>query len=131
MFCPPPSPGCLSGRRDVTLGPEDHDQTFASELGYTHRFGDHRSYYATLEPQYGTGYPVAFEDGSQGRLLPHLTFDGSIGRDAKRGEKPALGFDFTFQNFTDDKYLLKIANGFNTTQWAEGFRADFRVTAPF
>ncbi len=115
---------------DVTLGPEDHDQTFSANLGYTKRLGAGHQYFATLEPLYGTGYPVEFETGS-GRLPPHLTFDASFGRDAARGAKPAIGFDADFQNFTNTRYLLKVNNGFNTTQWGEGFRADFRLTAPF
>jgi outer membrane receptor for ferrienterochelin and colicin len=131
LFCPNLDPGCLSGLSSNTLGPEDHDQTFASELGYTKRFGAGKAFFATLEPEYGTGYPVAFDDGSSGRLLPHLLFNGSFGRDAKRGDKPALGFDATFTNFTNDAYILKINNGFNTTQWGQGFKADLRITAPF
>ncbi len=115
---------------DVTLGPEDHDQAFSANLGYTKRLGAGRKYFATLEPLYGTGYPVQFQTGS-GRLPPHLTFDASFGRDASRGSKPAIGFNATFQNFTNTRYLLKVNNGFNTTQWGEGFRADFRLTAPF
>ena len=73
---------------------------------------------------------MQFQNGS-GRLPPHLTLDASAGRDAKRGPRPRLGFDATFTNFTNTKYLLKINNGFNTTQWGQGFRADLRVTAPF
>lgn len=73
---------------------------------------------------------MQFQNGS-GRLPPHLTFDASFGREATRGSKPALGFNATFQNFTNTKYLLKVNNGFNTTQWGQGFRADLRVTAPF
>ncbi len=115
---------------DVTLSPEDHDQTFSAELGYTKHFGAGRAFFATLEPQYGTGYPVQFENGS-GRLPPHLTFGASFGREATRGSKPALGFVADFQNFTNTRYLLKVNNGFNTTQWGEGFRADVRITAPF
>jgi outer membrane receptor protein involved in Fe transport len=133
LFCPVLTPSCnqANGITSDTLSPEDHDQTFASELGYTHRFGAARSYFATVEPEYGTGYPVAFDNGSTGRLPPHLVWDGSIGRTVQRGDKPALGFDATFTNFTNDRYLLKIENGFNTTQWGQGFRADLRVTAPF
>jgi outer membrane receptor protein involved in Fe transport len=130
LFCPPSDQGCLSGLGDVTLGPEDHDQTFAAEVGYTKRMGHDHAFFATLEPQYGTGYPVQFQSGN-GRLPPHLTFDASFGRDAKRGAKHALGFVATFTNFTNDRYLLKINNGFNTTQWGQGFRSDLRVTAPF
>ena len=115
---------------DVTLSPEDHDQTFAGVVGYTKRLGAGRKFFATIEPQYGTGYPIQFENGG-GRLPPHLTFDASFGRDATRGLSPGFGFNATFQNFTNTRYLLKVNNGFNTTQWGEGFRADFRVTAPF
>jgi outer membrane receptor protein involved in Fe transport len=133
LICPTLDPTCLSnnGVESLTLEPEDHDQTFASEFGFTKRLGTDRSYFATIEPQYGTGYPVAFLDGSQGRLPPHLTLDASFGRDPSRGEHRHLGFDATFTNFTDTKYLLKIQNGFNTTQWGPGFRSDVRITAPF
>ncbi|MBC5802264.1 MAG: TonB-dependent receptor [Candidatus Eremiobacteraeota bacterium] len=115
---------------DITLGPEDHDQTFSADLGYTKRFGADRQFFATIEPQYGTGYPIQFQNG-EGRLPPFLTFDASVGRDAARGSKPALGFTADFQNFANTHYLLKVNNGFNTTQWGEGFRADIRLTAPF
>jgi outer membrane receptor protein involved in Fe transport len=115
---------------DITLGPEDHDQTFSADLGYTKHFGAERQFFATIEPQYGTGFPVQFQNG-EGRLPPFLTFDASVGRDAVRRSKPALGFTADFQNFTNTRYLLKVNNGFNTTQYAEGFRADVRVTAPF
>ena len=115
---------------DVTLNPEDHDQTYAALLDYTKRFGADRSFFASLEPQYGTGYPIEFQNGP-GRLPPHLTFDASFGREVKRGSKPALGFTANFTNFTNTAYLIKVNNGFNTTQWGEGFRADLRITAPF
>jgi len=115
---------------DLALSPEDHDQTFSADIGYTKHFGAGRQFFATIEPQYGTGFPVQFENGN-GRLPPFLTFDASVGRDAVRGSKPALGFTADFQNFTNTRYLLKVNNGCNTTQWGEGFRADLRVTAPF
>ncbi|MBD5635688.1 MAG: TonB-dependent receptor, partial [Candidatus Eremiobacteraeota bacterium] len=55
---------------DVTLSPEDHDQTFDATLGYTKRLGADHTFFASVEPQYGTGYPVEFENGN-GRLPPH------------------------------------------------------------
>ena len=115
---------------DVTLNPEDHDQTFTALIAYTKRFGANHSFFASLEPQYGTGYPTQFQNGP-GRLPPHLTLDASIGRDAKRGERSGLGFTATFSNVANVKYLNKVNNGFNTTQYGEGFRADLRVTVPF
>ena len=127
-FLFPPSTG--TDVSDVTLQPEDHDQTFTAIVNYTKRLGTDHSYFASVEPEYGTGYPVQFENGN-GRLPPHLTWNASVGRDAGRGAKRHLGLDATFQNFTNTAYILKINNGFNTTQWGQGFRADFRVTAPF
>jgi outer membrane receptor protein involved in Fe transport len=128
LFCPPPvTPGCVSGVSDVTLNPEDHDQTFASTIDYTKRFGANHEYFASLEPQYGTGYPVQFQSGS-GRLPPHLTFDASIGREAKKG---SLGFVASWQNVTNYVYLLKANNGFNTTQYAAGSQFTLRLIAPF
>ncbi len=73
---------------------------------------------------------MQFQNGN-GRLPPHLIWNASLGREAARGAKPRLGFDATFENFTDTQYILKINNGFNTTQWGEGFRASIRLTAPF
>lgn len=127
-FLFPPSTG--TDVTDVTLQPEDHDQTFTAIVNYTKRLGTDRSFFASVEPEYGTGYPVEFENGN-GRLPPHLTWNASVGRDAGRGAKRHLGVDATFQNFTNTAYILKINNGFNTTQWGQGFRADFRVTQPF
>jgi len=112
---------------DVTLNPEDHDQTVAAKLDYTKRFGGDRSFFASFEPDYGTGYPVQFQNGP-GRLPPHLTFDASVGRDAKKG---SLGFVASWQNFTNRSYLLKVNNGFNTTQYGPGSQFTFRLTAPF
>jgi outer membrane receptor for ferrienterochelin and colicins len=124
LFPPSTAPG------DVTLNPEDHDQTFEAVVELTKRLGADHAFFVSLEPQYGTGYPVQFQNGP-GRLPPHLTFDASVGRDPVRGAHPKLGFTATFTNFTNDAYLIKVNNGFNTTQWGEGFRADLRVTAPF
>lgn len=131
LFCPPGSAaGCSASNADLTLQPEDHDQTFAALLDYSKRLGRDRAFFASLEPQYGTGYPIQFQNGP-GRLPPHLTFDASFGRDANRGTKPAIGFTANFTNFTNSRYLIKVNNGFNTTQWGEGFRTDLRITAPF
>lgn len=115
---------------DVTLSPEDHDQTFASTFDYTHRFGTKKAWFASVEPEYGTGYPVEFQNGN-GRLPPHLTLGASIGREAGTSSPKALGFVVNVQNLANVKYLIKVNNGFNTTQYGEGFRADVRVTAPF
>jgi len=132
LFAPPGSnPTTVASNLDVTLQPEDHDQTFSATIDYTKRLSTDRSYFASLEPQYGTGYPVAFQNG-EGRLMPHLTFDASFGRDALRDTNhPRYGFVADFTNFTNYPYLIKVNNGFNTTQWGAGFKAGLRLIAPF
>ncbi len=106
--------------------PEDHDQTLSINGAYTRRFGS-SGYYATLEPQFGTGYPVQFLDGTGGRLPPHVTFDIALGREPA-AHRLGLGLDIT--NLTNRKYLLKFNNGFNTSQWAAGTSLTFRIIAP-
>jgi outer membrane receptor protein involved in Fe transport len=108
---------------DTSLNPEDHDQTVAIKSAYTRRWGaDHRTY-ATLGSDYGTGYPVQFENGS-GRLLPHLTFDAAFGRAPAPGSP---GFAINALNLTGYRYLIKVNNGFNTTQWAAGAQITARL----
>ena len=114
------------------LSPEDHDQTVASTVSYTHRMGADRSWYGTLETEYGTGYPVAFQNvnGAQfsGRLPTHTTLDLSLGKDPVRH---GLGFNLDVSNLFNHQYIIKIANGFNTTQIANGRQFLFRITQPF
>lgn len=101
---------------DNSLNPEDHDQALAVKGAYTKRFGPNLRTYATLGAEYGTGYPVQFQNGT-GRLPTHLTFDAAFGRAPARG---SLGFNLSALNFTNHQYLVKVENGFNTTQWAPG-----------
>jgi outer membrane receptor protein involved in Fe transport len=110
---------------DTSLQPEDHDQAVAIKDGFTRHFGRDGAFYATIGSDYGTGYPVQFENGT-GRLLPHLTFDASIGRKAT---PHALGFSASVVNLSGYQYLIKVNNGFNTTQWSAGAQALLEVTA--
>jgi outer membrane receptor protein involved in Fe transport len=114
---------------DTSLQPEDHDQTYASNLEYTHYWGRVHDWFATFSPQYGSGYPVEFENGT-GRLPTHLTLDLSLGREAGKSGSHRLGFAITGQNVFNKQYLLKINNGFNTTQWAPGAQWLFKLIAP-
>jgi outer membrane receptor protein involved in Fe transport len=115
---------------DTGLQPEDHDQTYSINTAYTHRFGAKQIDFATLQPVYGSGYPVNFQNG-QGRLPTHLTFNASVGRDVGRGAHKSVGYSLDLINLTGRTYLLKVNNGFNTTQWAQGFNALVRLTVPF
>ena len=80
-----------------------------------------------LETQYGTGYPVAFQNG-EGRLPAHFGINAALGREAARGR---LGYELSVDNLLDHRYLIKVNNGFNTTQWNAPRRIVFRVTAPW
>lgn len=119
------SPAQLAAVNASGFQPEDHDQTLSMN-GATRRFGT-SGYYATIEPQFGTGYPVQFLDGMGGRLLPHLTFDMALGREPA-AHRLGVGLDVT--NLTNRKYLLKFNNGFNISQWAAGTAITFRLIAP-
>ena len=103
---------------DTSLQPEDHDQALAVNDAYTQHFGPHARWYATLGSEYGTGYPVAFQNGP-GRLTPHLTFDAVLGETPEPG---SVGFRISALNLSDYQYLIKVNNGFNTTQYAPGLQ---------
>ncbi len=131
---PPDVNGDLPLTSPAQLAPEDHDQTVAATGSYTHRFGKGQAWYGTLQSNYGTGYPVAFENANlslSGRLPTHLTFDASFGRTVPLGAKSGLGFNVDIDNLLNHQYIIKIANGFNTTQIASGRRVLLRLTAPF
>lgn len=115
---------------DNSWQPEDHDQTWEANGAYTHRFGDGHNWFATLQTEYGTGYPVDFESGIE-RLPAHLMFDLALGKEAGRNGAHSLGFDLDVQNLLNHQYIIKIANGFNTTQIAQGRTVLLRLTAPF
>ena len=119
------------------LSPEDHSQTVDSTAGYTHRFGQHRLWYGTLQANYGSGFPVQFEDANAnlvGTLPAHTTFDFSLGREltpGHQGEDQGLGVSLQVLNLLNHQYVIKVANGFNTTQIANGRSFLLRFTAPF
>jgi hypothetical protein len=110
--------------------PEDHDQTYEANGAFTHRFGESQRMFATLQSEYGTGYPVQFQNGA-GRLPAHLTFDLSLGKEVGRGGDGSLGYNLNIDNLLNHQFIFKVANGFNTTQIASGRQVLFRVTAPF
>jgi hypothetical protein len=112
---------------DLTLEPEDHDQTYSGDLFITRRFSPGHLAYATLETQYGTGYPVEFQNGD-GRLPAHFELNAALGREPA---KNALGYQLSLENILDHRYLIKVSNGFNTTQWNAPRRIVFRLIAPW
>jgi outer membrane receptor for ferrienterochelin and colicin len=114
---------------DTSLEPEDHDQALAVNVGYTRRFTADHSYYVNFSPQYGTGYPVEFQNGT-GRLPTHVILNGTLGREAAK-TKGRLGFQLSGENLLNHQYLIKVNNGFNTTQWFTGRRVMVRLTTAF
>ncbi|HEV2909696.1 MAG TPA: TonB-dependent receptor, partial [Candidatus Eremiobacteraceae bacterium] len=118
------SPTQLQGANG--FAPEDHDQTNTLNAGYTWRFTPDRSMYASLQTVYGSGFPVQFENGP-GRLPAHWQLNASYGRFASAGR---LGYQLQATNITNNRYLIKLNNGFNTTQYARGFQFTAQVTAP-
>lgn len=118
------SPAQLQGANG--FAPEDHDQTNTFNAGYTLRFSPDRSLYASLQSEYGSGFPVQFENGP-GRLPAHWQLNASYGRLASAGR---LGYQVQATNLTNNRYLIKLNNGFNTTQYARGLQFTAQITAP-
>jgi hypothetical protein len=114
---------------DLTLQPEDHDQRWSGNAFYTRHFGKELLTFATLQAEYGTGFPAAFENG-EGRLPAHWVLNASVGRSADRATK-RIGYVLSAENLLDHRYLIKVNNGFNTTQWNAPRRLVLRVTAPW
>ncbi len=135
---PPNANGALPLTSPAQLSVEDHDETVTSSAGYTHRFGGGpKLWFATLQANYGSGFPVQFQDANvnlNGRLPAHTTFDVALGRNVvagKPGEDQGLGVQLLWQNVLNHQYVIKVANGFNTTQIANGSNVLLKFTQPF
>jgi outer membrane receptor protein involved in Fe transport len=121
----------------ANVGVEDHDETVVSTAGYTAKFGAGRDWFATLQANYGSGFPVQFQNSNfllSGRLPAHTTLDLSAGRILLPGRgagSRGLGVTVDVRNLLDHQYVIKLANGFNTTQVAQGRTFVVRLTAPF
>lgn len=120
------------------LSLEDHSQTVDATAAYTHHFGGPlKLWYGTLQANYGSGFPVQFQDANlnlNGTLPAHTTFDLSLGREltpGRKGEDQGLGLSLQVLNLLNHQYPIKVANGFNTTQIANGTSILMRLSAPF
>ena len=120
------------------LSLEDHSQTVDATGAYTYRFGGGRKlWYTTLQANYGSGFPVQFQDANlnlSGTLPAHTTFDYSLGREltpGHQGEDQGLGLSLQVLNLLNHQYVIKIANGFNTTQISNSRSFLLRLSAPF
>ncbi len=120
------------------LALEDHSQTVDATAAYTHRFGGaSKLWYSTLQSNYGSGFPVQFQDANvnlKGTLPAHTTFDFSLGREltpGQAGKDQGLGLSLQVLNLLNHQYPIKVANGFNTTQIANGTSFLLRLSAPF
>jgi len=114
---------------DLTLQPEDHDQRWEGNAFYTRRFGTKLLGFATVQAEYGTGFPTQFENG-EGRLPAHWIENASFGRQPE-GAGRRLGYTLSVDNLLDHRFVYKVNNGFNTTQWNAPRRIVLRVTAPW
>lgn len=135
-FLFPPNPVGISCVAQLSL--EDHSETVASTIGYTHRFGGtNKMWFGTLQGNYGSGFPVQFQDANvnlNGTLPAHTTFDFALGRELTLGPGPrgqGPGISLQVLNIFNHQYPIKVANGFNTTQIANGRTFLLRLTAPF
>ncbi|MDQ2817471.1 MAG: TonB-dependent receptor [Candidatus Eremiobacteraeota bacterium] len=119
------SPDQLQGANSFAL--EDHDQANTLNAAYTKALTPDASRYATLQAEYGSGFPVQFENGT-GRLPVHWTLNGSLGHKPPADGR-GYGWEVEGTNLLDHRYLLKVENGFNTTQYASGRQISVKLTA--
>ncbi|HXW51967.1 MAG TPA: hypothetical protein VEJ41_08255, partial [Candidatus Acidoferrales bacterium] len=104
---------------------EDHDQTNTINTAYTFNLSpDGR--FASLQALFGSGFPVQFENGT-GRLPVHWELGASYGQPARRN---AIGWEVSGTNLLNHIYLIKVSNGFNSTQYSAGRQVDVKFTAP-
>src|SRR5579863_3009716 len=98
------------------LSPEDHDETVVSSAAYTWHFGNGRRWFATLQGNYGSGFPVAFESANlslSGRVTAPTTFDLSAGHTLDRGrdgQATGLADSVILRNPPNHHYPIKVAN---------------------
>ena len=136
-FLFPPNTNAPGVSCAAQLSPEDHDETVVSSAAYTWHFGSGRRWFATLQGNYGSGFPVAFESANAsltGRLPAHTTFDLAAGRTlvaGRSGEDTGLAVQLIMQNLLNHQYPIKVANGFNTTQIGNGRTFLLQFSAPF
>jgi outer membrane receptor protein involved in Fe transport len=109
-----------------SLAFEDHDQTNTLNSAYT--WATTPSRYVTLSTTYGSGFPVQFLNGPS-RLPAHVEFGAAIGRKPPT-DGSGYGWEISGTNLLNKQYLLKINNGFNTTQYASGRQITLKLTAP-
>lgn len=104
---------------------EDHDQTNTINTAYTFNAGPNGRF-ASVQALFGSGFPVQFENGP-GRLPVHWELGASYGQPATRG---GIGWEVSGTNLLNHIYLIKVANGFNSTQYSAGRQINLKVTAP-
>ncbi len=137
-FLFPPNVNVPGVSCQAQLSLEDHSQTVDSTAAYTHHFGPApKLWYVTLQGNYGSGFPVQFQDANvnlKGTLPAHTTLDFALGRlitPGRPGEDQGLGLSLQVLNLLNHQYVIKVANGFNTTQIANGRNFLLRLSAPF
>lgn len=113
----------LQGANEWAL--EDHDQTNTINTAYTWNLSP-SGRFVTFQALYGSGFPRQFENGT-GRLPVHWEVGASYGQPASRH---GLGWEIDGNNLLNNIYLIKVANGFNSTQYAAGRSIIFKLTAP-
>jgi outer membrane receptor for ferrienterochelin and colicin len=105
---------------------EDHDQTNTLNSAYTWDYGPGQ--YFTFQTTWGSGFPAQFENGA-GRLPQHVEIGMALGKKAPSNGS-GFGWEIEGTNLLNKQYLLKLNNGFNTTQYAPGRQVTLKLIAP-
>ena len=103
--------------------PEDHDQTDTASVGLSY---DNAGTYASLDGEYGSGFPYQDDDGIFRRVSPHFIFNGVLGH--KIG---AFDAAFTVDNILNHPYIIKQAGTFTDREYGAGRSYGVRLTFKF
>jgi len=103
--------------------PVDHDQLDTASVGLSY---DHAGTFASLDGEYGSGFPYQDDSGAFRRVSPHFIFNGAIGGTVKN-----IQAAITVSNILNHGYVIKQAGTFSDQEYGAGRIYGARLTFSF
>ena len=115
--------GIVQNAAPVDYFPVDHDQTDTASVGLSY---DHAGSFASLDGEYGSGFPYQDTNGVFHRVSPHFIFNAAVGGTVKNVQAA-----FTVDNILNHPYIIKQAGTFTDRQYGAGRIYGARLTFSF
>ena len=103
--------------------PVDHDQLDTASVGLSY---DHAGTFASLDGEYGSGFPYQDDSGVFRRVSPHFIFNCAIGGTVKNVQAA-----ITVSNILNHGYVIKQAGTFTDQEYGAGRIYGARLTFSF